>query len=82
MCCAPTLSLFNVFLASVPILVCPVALPIIGILTDKFGRRKMLQLSYGPLILSWLILSWADSYEAILIGRIILGTVLGSEILI
>lgn len=47
---------------------------------DKFGRRFTLQLAYIPLILSWIVLGYADSYKTILIGRIILGTTFGKNI--
>ncbi|XP_022169574.1 facilitated trehalose transporter Tret1-like [Myzus persicae] len=66
------------WIASIPILVCPVGLLIVGILTDKLGRRKALQFGYTPLIISWLILAYANSLKAIIIGRIILGIGLGS----
>lgn len=50
---------------------------IIGILTDKIGRKKSFQLSYVLITVSWLILAYADSYETILIGRIVVGTTFG-----
>lgn len=70
------------FLASVPTLICPVGLLIVGVLADKFGRRISFQLSFIPLILSWLMLACANSYETILIGRIILGFSFGKLLLI
>lgn len=60
-----------------PILVCPVGLLIVGILTDKLGRRKALQVGYLSLIISWLVLAYANSLRAIMIGRTILGIGLG-----
>ncbi|XP_060856992.1 facilitated trehalose transporter Tret1-like [Metopolophium dirhodum] len=66
------------WIASVPILVCPIGLLVIGILTDKLGRRKALQVGYIPLIVSWLVLAYANSLKLIMIGRIILGIGLGS----
>jgi len=49
----------------------------IGIVTDKFGRRKTIQIFYLPMALSWLIITLADSYNVLLIGRIILGIPFG-----
>ncbi|CAI6353774.1 unnamed protein product [Macrosiphum euphorbiae] len=66
------------WIASVPILVCPIGVLIIGILTDKIGRRKALQIGYLPLIISWLILAYANSVKLIMVGRIILGIGFGS----
>lgn len=66
------------WIASVPILVCPIGLLIIGILTDKVGRRKALQIGYIFLIISWLVLAFANSLTVIMIGRIILGIGIGS----
>jgi len=70
-------NIHSIFSASIPILVCPIGLLIVGILTDKFGRRKGLQFGYTPLIMSWLILAYANSLKVIMIGRIILGIGLG-----
>lgn len=61
------------FLASISVLVCPIGLIITGILTDKIGRKKAILITYIPMIISWLILVFANSYRAILIARIILG---------
>ncbi|KAL4105324.1 hypothetical protein QTP88_020572 [Uroleucon formosanum] len=66
------------WIASIPILVCPIGLLLIGILTDKLGRRKALQINYIPTIISWLVLAYADSLKLIMIGRIILGIGLGA----
>lgn len=56
---------------------CPIGLLVIGILADKIGRRKALQVAYIPIITSWLILANANSVRAIIIGRIVLGTTMG-----
>lgn len=63
--------------ASIPILICPVGLLTSGILTDKIGRRKSLQIAYLPLIFGWLLLANADSFQVVIIGRIIVGLSLG-----
>lgn len=60
-------------LASVMILVCPAGLLVIGIITDKIGRIKALQIAYVPLIASWLIFTYANTLRAIIIGRIFMG---------
>lgn len=49
----------------------------IGILTDKFGRRKTVQIACIPMSLSWLIITFSNSYTTILIGKIILGIPFG-----
>jgi SP family facilitated glucose transporter-like MFS transporter 8 len=67
---------FSVFFpppASISVLVCPVGLIITGVLTDRIGRKRAIQIVYIPMIISWLLLVFADSYEAILIARIIQG---------
>lgn len=64
-------------LASIPTLICPVGLLVVGILTDKIGRRKALQVAYVPIIVSWIIIAYADSVKTIIIGRVILGTTMG-----
>lgn len=68
-------------LASVPLLVCPVGLIGIGILTDKIGRRRALQVAYVPNILSWVVLAYANTFETVIIGRVLLGTTIGKFLL-
>ncbi|CAI6354660.1 unnamed protein product [Macrosiphum euphorbiae] len=65
------------WITSITILICPIGLLIIGILTDKFGRRKTVQIVYVPMALSWLIITFANSYTTLLIGKIILGIPFG-----
>lgn len=48
-----------------------------GILADLIGRRLTIQLNCIPIILSWLIITFANSYKTILIGRILLGIPFG-----
>jgi len=49
----------------------------IGILTDKFGRRKTIQIICAPMALGWLTITFSDSYTTLLIGKIILGIPFG-----
>lgn len=49
----------------------------IGILTDKFGRRKTIQIIYIPMALGWLIITFSQSYTTLLIGKIMLGLPFG-----
>ncbi|XP_050439289.1 facilitated trehalose transporter Tret1-like isoform X2 [Adelges cooleyi] len=70
--------LSSIFTTSIPFLVCPIGLIVIGVLTDGIGRKKSLQVSYIPLVLGWFILSYAQSLNAIIIGRIMLGFSLGT----
>ncbi|XP_025191046.1 facilitated trehalose transporter Tret1-like isoform X2 [Melanaphis sacchari] len=65
------------WITSITVLICPIGLLIIGILTDKFGRRKTIQIVYIPMALSWLIITFANSYTSLLIGKIILGIPFG-----
>ncbi|XP_025408087.1 facilitated trehalose transporter Tret1-like [Sipha flava] len=67
------------WIASISVLVCPVGLIITGVLTDRIGRKRAIQIVYIPMIISWLLLVFADSYEAILIARIIQGFPFGSS---
>ncbi|KAF0764434.1 facilitated trehalose transporter Tret1-like [Aphis craccivora] len=66
------------WIASLPVLICPIGLLVLGILSDKFGRRKALQVGYIPIIISWLVLSYSYSLKSIVIARFILGTAFGS----
>lgn len=61
------------FLASIPIVVCLISLPILGILMDKIGRKYTLIITYVPMIISWIIFVYSNSFEALLISKIILG---------
>ncbi|XP_022169572.1 facilitated trehalose transporter Tret1-like isoform X2 [Myzus persicae] len=65
------------WITSITVLICPVGLFIIGILTDAFGRVKTVQIICAPFALGWLIIAFADSYTALLIGKIILGIPFG-----
>ncbi|XP_050526696.1 facilitated trehalose transporter Tret1-like isoform X2 [Daktulosphaira vitifoliae] len=58
---------------SLPNLMCPVGSLITGILADKIGRRKALQTSFIPMIASWAILGFYDSYNSIIIARMLVG---------
>lgn len=61
------------FSASISLLACPFGVLISGILMDIIGRKKALQVIYIPMILSWLILAFANSYKTLLIAKILLG---------
>lgn len=47
--------------------------PVIGNLSDRFGRRPVLLLSLTVLAVDYLIMWWAPSFAWLLIGRIIAG---------
>ncbi|VVC29771.1 Sugar/inositol transporter,Major facilitator superfamily domain,Major facilitator, sugar transporter- [Cinara cedri] len=66
------------WIASVPILVSPVGLIVIGILTDKIGRKKSIQIAYIPMMISWLTLAYSTTLESVVVGRIMLGSSLSS----
>lgn len=70
------------FTASICILVCPIGLLFIGVLTDKYGKRKTIQITLIPMIISWLLLAFANSYATIMIARVILGIPIGKLLFI
>jgi DHA1 family tetracycline resistance protein-like MFS transporter len=47
--------------------------PVIGNLSDRFGRRPVLLLSLAVLAVDYLIMWWAPTFSWLLIGRIIAG---------
>jgi len=47
--------------------------PLIGNLSDRFGRRPMMLISMAAFALDYIIMGLATSYEVLLIGRIIAG---------
>lgn len=47
--------------------------PIVGNLSDRFGRRPVLLLSLAVLTIDYLIMYWAPTFAWLLIGRIIAG---------
>ncbi|VVC38182.1 Hypothetical protein CINCED_3A003549 [Cinara cedri] len=61
------------WITSIPVLVCPLSLPIVGIIMDNFGRRLALQIIYMPMIASWAIFAYVHSYESFMFARMILG---------
>ncbi|KAE9543996.1 hypothetical protein AGLY_001685 [Aphis glycines] len=66
------------WIASLPVLICPIGLLVLGILADKIGRRRALQIGYIPIAISWLVLAYGESLKSIIMARIILGTAFGS----
>lgn len=47
--------------------------PLLGALSDRFGRRPVLLISLGGTFLSYLVLAWAPSLIWLFIGRLIVG---------
>jgi MFS transporter, DHA1 family, tetracycline resistance protein len=47
--------------------------PLLGAISDKYGRRPVLLISLLGLTIDYLILAWAPNYSWLLIGRIIAG---------
>ncbi|XP_050526688.1 uncharacterized protein LOC126897253 isoform X2 [Daktulosphaira vitifoliae] len=68
------------WIASIPNLMCPIGLIVSGMLTSILGRKKVLQYSYIPMIIGWLLLYFAKDFYYILIARIVLGLAYGSGI--
>src|ERR1700749_1251625 len=50
-----------------------VCAPILGGLSDRFGRRPVLLLSLGGIGLNYLMLAWAPSIGWLFLGRLIAG---------
>ncbi|HUR30230.1 MAG TPA: MFS transporter, partial [Saprospiraceae bacterium] len=67
---AASLNGWLLFAFSVTQFVCA---PIVGNLSDKFGRRPILLLSLFGFGLDYILLSWAPSIEWLFLGRIIAG---------
>lgn len=65
------------FAASFPLLLCPIGSLVFGYLSDRFGRKLSLQLTYVPLIISWSLLSNAECLKDIYIGRMLTGLATG-----
>uniref|UniRef100_A0A2S2PTN7 Facilitated trehalose transporter Tret1 n=1 Tax=Schizaphis graminum TaxID=13262 RepID=A0A2S2PTN7_SCHGA len=66
------------WIASFPLLLCPIGSLVFGYLSDRFGRKLSLQLTYVPLIISWSLLSHAECLQDIYIGRLITGLSTGT----
>ncbi|KAF0753479.1 facilitated trehalose transporter Tret1-like [Aphis craccivora] len=66
------------WIASFPLLLCPIGSLVFGYLSDRFGRKLSLQLTYVPLIISWSLLSNAECLKDIYIGRMLTGLATGT----
>lgn len=63
--------------ASLPLLLSPVGSLLFGYMSDRFGRKNSLQLTYVPLFLSWALLSKARCLDDIYLGRLLAGFATG-----
>ncbi|XP_050526682.1 facilitated trehalose transporter Tret1-like [Daktulosphaira vitifoliae] len=70
------------WIASIPNLVCPIGLILTGIVTDRFGRKRVLQISFVPMIIGWFMLYFAKNFYFILVARVVLGLSYGSGIVV
>src|SRR5687768_3458908 len=52
--------------------------PILGNLSDRFGRKPLLLISQAGMLVSLLVLAFANSLTMLFIGRIISGTTAGN----
>ncbi|XP_025405802.1 facilitated trehalose transporter Tret1-like [Sipha flava] len=66
------------WIASIPLLVCPIGSLVLGYFSDRIGRKNSLQLTYIPMIASWTLLSNAKCLEHIYIGRLLGGLATGT----
>jgi predicted MFS family arabinose efflux permease len=48
-----------------------------GLMMDKWGRRRVLQLCILPLTVGWVLIAVAQSHVVILTGRILAGLAVG-----
>lgn len=47
--------------------------PILGVLSDRFGRRPVLMLAMGGAVIDYLIMAFAPNVELLIVGRLIAG---------
>ena len=52
--------------------------PLLGALSDRFGRKPVLLLSLGGMCLNYLLLAWAPSLAWLFVGRLIAGATAAS----
>lgn len=64
---------FNLYTASLPLLLSPIGSLVSGYLSDKLGRKNAIQLTYIPLIISWALLYNAQNLTELYIGRLLAG---------
>lgn len=55
----------------------PVGSLLAGPLMDRFGRRRVLQVSVLPMIAGWLIMSMAPDHLTLAAGRMLAGLAVG-----
>ncbi|XP_022166047.1 facilitated trehalose transporter Tret1-like isoform X1 [Myzus persicae] len=66
------------WIASLPLLLCPIGSLVFGYLSDRYGRKLSLQLTYVPLLISWSLLFNAVCLKDIYIGRLLTGLATGT----
>ncbi|XP_056647703.1 facilitated trehalose transporter Tret1-like isoform X1 [Diorhabda sublineata] len=64
----------NAFMASIIILVAPVASVMSGFLMDKLGRLNTIKLAVIPGVIGWTIVALAQNIQVVIAGRILIGT--------
>lgn len=58
---------------SLQLLAAAVCVPVLTKLGDMYGHRRMLRLALVVVVLGSLLVAWAPSYEALLVGRLLTG---------
>lgn len=61
------------WIASLSVLVVPVAALVAGILVDIIGRIRTLKIAAVPYVVGWIFIAWSPSLVYIMIGRILTG---------
>ena len=64
-------------LASIPVISMPLAALFVGILMETYGRKRVIQLAFIPLILGWVQIWLAYSILMIYAGRFMTGFAVG-----
>ena len=67
--------------ASIPVISMPLAALFVGVLMDTFGRKRVIQLAFIPLILGWALISQSESIRMIYLGRFMTGFAIGKIVI-
>lgn len=55
----------------------PLAALLVGVLMETFGRKRVVQLAFIPLIFGWALISQSESILTIYVGRFMTGFAVG-----
>ena len=69
--------MFIVIVASVHSIMTPIGSVLAGPMMDRWGRRRVLQLSVIPMVAGWLLMSIAPNHVCLAVGRMLAGFAVG-----